>query len=47
MEELEELCKPLVDFLKEHYDLHTSIIISQDYIRLVRDEIGIPLEVKD
>ena len=47
MEELKELCKPLIEYLKENYDLHTTIIISEDYIKLVKDEIGIPMEVED
>ena len=47
IEELEELSKPLVEYIKKYYDFHTSIIISEDFIRLVRDEIGIPVEIDD
>lgn len=44
---LYDLCMPLVEYLKQYCDPHTSIIISEDYIRLVRDEVGIPVEIND
>ncbi len=40
--ELTRLCKPIVEFLKKHYDPHCCVVISWDAIKVVRDEIGIP-----
>ena len=47
IEEIIEMCKPLLDLLHKEYDPHTSIIISEDYIRIVQDKVGIALEVED
>lgn len=44
MKKLEELCKPIAEYLKQNYDPHCSIIISDSYIKLVRDEIGISIK---
>lgn len=43
MEELKEISKPLIDFIKENYNPHTTIIISQTCIKVVTDEISIPI----
>lgn len=39
MDKLEELCKPISDYLRENYDTHYSIVITDDKIRLVKDEL--------
>lgn len=39
-----EMCKPLVEFLKKHYDPHCTIIISYDCVKVVRDEEGAPVK---
>ena len=44
MDKLEELCKPISDYLRDNYCPHDSIVITDDKIRLVRDEIGIPVD---
>ena len=44
IEELNVLCKPVVDYLNENYDPHCSVVITDSQIRLVRDEIGIPVK---
>ena len=43
IENLEKLCKPVADYLKEHYDPHCTVIIAEDYIKLVEDTIDIPV----
>lgn len=43
MKQLEELCKPVADFLKEGYDPYVTVVITAEQIKLVRDEIGIPV----
>ena len=47
IENLEKLCKPVADYLKEHYDPHCTVIIAEDYIKLVEDIIGIPVRSDD
>lgn len=42
--ELQALCEPLIKYLKENYDPHANIIVSDGDIKLVRTEIGIPAE---
>ena len=42
IKELEVLCKPIVEYLKENYDPYTNIIISDSNIRVTQDVIGIP-----
>lgn len=44
---LNEICKPVVDYLKENYDPHCTVIITDNHIRLVRDEMGIPVRSDD
>lgn len=41
--ELEELGKPVVEFLKTHYHPHARVVISMDKISLQEDIIGIPI----
>lgn len=43
MEEIEELSKPILEFLKEKYNPHTTVVINEDSIRVVSDEIHIPI----
>lgn len=40
---LEEVSKPVADYLKSNFDPHCTVIITDSHIRLVRDEIGIPV----
>lgn len=43
IKEIEEITKPIIEFLKQNYNPHTTIIINQDCIKVVVDEIGIPI----
>lgn len=43
--ELEERAKPLLDLLKEKYDMNTTIIVSVNNIKVVSDEVSVPLKV--
>lgn len=47
IENLKSLCKPLLDFLNEHYNPYTAIVITDDTIRLVRTEMGVTEKEKD
>jgi hypothetical protein len=43
IKELEELCKPVAEYLKKNWDPHCTVVITDSHIRLVRDEMGIPV----
>lgn len=40
---LNKISEPVIDFIKENYHPHTTVIISEDSIKVVTDEINIPL----
>lgn len=42
IKELEEISKPILEFVKKNYNPHTTVVISEDYIKVVSDEISIP-----
>ncbi len=44
---LEEISKPVVDYLKNNCDPYCTVIITDSHIKLVRDEIGIPVKSDD
>ena len=46
-EELEMLCKPLVNYLNENYDMHIEITVSLERIVIKQDMLSIPLQVTD
>lgn len=39
---LQAAAVPLQDFLKDFYDMHCSAIVTQDGVKIVRDEIYTP-----
>lgn len=43
MKQLEELCKPVVEWLKENYHPLATVVITDSMIRVVEDDIGIPV----
>lgn len=43
---LEEICKPIVEYLNESFDSHTTIIITSNYIKVCQDVYGVPIEDK-
>lgn len=40
---LEKLCKPIVEYLNKNHNPHCQVIISDESIKLVAVEIGIPI----
>lgn len=42
LEELHTLSAPLIDWLREHYNPHTQIIVDVDRARVVMDLISAP-----
>ena len=47
MEKLKELCNPVVEYLKNNWDPHCTVVITDSQIKLVRDEISIPVGSDD
>ncbi len=43
IKELEVISKPIIDFIKNNYNPHTTVVISEDSIKVVSDEISIPI----
>ena len=41
--ELNKIAKPVINFIKNNYNHHTTVIINEDSIKVVTDEINIPL----
>lgn len=39
---LEELCKPIIEYIKENYNSHTEVVITLDGITVKQDIKGIP-----
>lgn len=46
-EELKKLAEPLQDWLASNFNPMCSIVIENDRVRVVSNELSIPLEVKD
>lgn len=45
--EFERICKPIFEFLAKNCDPHQSVIIDNDYARIVSDNIGIPNKLSE
>ncbi len=46
-EMLQEVCEPLCKLLQAVYDPHTYVVVSQESIKLMRVDTGIPVNVQD
>lgn len=42
--QLQSACKTAHEYLKKNYDPHCQICISWDEIKVIRDEVGIPVK---
>lgn len=47
MKELEELAKPLNEWLQKNFSPHCRIIIEYNGAVVTQDEIGVPFEILD
>lgn len=43
LDELEELAKPLVDYLRKNYHPHTVIVVTDERVVLAEDVMSAPL----
>ena len=44
---LQNLCEPVVKYLQDNYDPHTTVLITDDSVRLERTEMFIPIKTED
>lgn len=44
VDELIELCEPLIRYLKEHHDPYTTIHVNMDKVELSCVKLGIPVK---
>ena len=44
---LEELCKPIVEYLLENKDPYTEVVVTMDFIKIKRDELSIPQNIRN
>lgn len=42
MEKLEEICKPLIEYIRQNHNPHTEIVVTSDSITVKQNIIGIP-----
>ena len=47
MEELQELCMPLIKYLRKNHHPHTTLTITDDKIQLDESLIGIPVPYEE
>ncbi|CEK34286.1 hypothetical protein UMC2_34971 [[Clostridium] sordellii] len=43
IETLRNICRPICEYINEHYDPYTQIIITDKQVKIMKDEIGIPM----
>ena len=44
IKELEQISNPIIEFLKKNYNPYTTIIINQDCVKVVTDEMNMPIQ---
>lgn len=45
--EFEEVCKPVIEFLRKYYNPMCTAVITDGFSKIVSSEMGIPNEVQD
>lgn len=46
-QELTEAATPMLEYLNKHFDPHTTAVITEGQVTIVRDEVSVPLPVRD
>ena len=46
-DELKQMARPLVDYLRKYHHPHTTIVITDDRMDVLESLIGIPFPVED
>lgn len=45
IKQLKEISKPIIEFMQKNYNPHTTVIINEDSIKVVSDELRIPIQI--
>lgn len=45
--ELEELARPLVDYIRENYHPHVTVVVTDTFVRVTEDLMGVPFPLED
>ena len=46
-QELADAATPMLEYLNKYYDSHTTAIITEGRVTIVRDEVSVPLPIRD
>ena len=46
-EELKRAAQPILDFLYKYGNPHTQVIVEMGFVKVVQEEMGTPLEIRD
>lgn len=46
-EKLIKLTEPLRNYISEKYDMKVSILVNCDEVKVIRDEVGVPIKKED
>lgn len=47
MREFEDVCKPVIEYLRKYYNPMRRVIISDGFSEVVVSDIGVPNDVQD
>ena len=47
LKELEELCRPVVEYIQKQWHPHTRIIVDWDRASVFEEQYGVPFQVPD
>ena len=45
--EVRRLSEPLCKFIRDNYDPYTTIIVKEDFVKIVEDKLGVPINVDE
>lgn len=45
--EFSNVAKPVADFLRENFNPHAAVVITDSFAKIVTDEVGMPLEEEE
>lgn len=46
-DKLEQLAKPLAEYLRKNHHPHTAIVVTDERVVVVEDVLGIPFPIED
>ena len=46
MDEFLKICEPVMQYMDEHYDPYTKVVIDMDGVKVLNTELSVPREVR-